>query len=389
MIKILHVLPAIAPRYGGPSTAIRSLCDAQSRQDNIEIEVVATDADGASGIFNPKGYIDCCPVHLLPRSVSEQWKYSRGLGVWLRENVARFDLVHIHALWSYASGAAARAARKANVPYILRPAGMLSTYAFQHHGLKKRLYWQWVERQTVLHAAGFHATSTGESLDITSVRRDAKVFVIPNGVDKAAWDSPRKPDELRRRCNINSPDIPIVLFLSRLHPKKGVTDLLIPGFAMLKRPAHLAIAGGVDEHDPGYEKEVQTAIQQFKIGNRTTLLGPVLGTDRWGMFDGAACFILPSHSENFGIVVAEAMSRKCAVIVTDQVQCCEHVQAACAGITISRSAEAVAAALDQVLESPASCQAMGLNGAKYASEKFAWSGVADQVLGMYQSIIGK
>ena len=79
MIKILHVLPAIAPRYGGPSTAIRSLCDAQSRQENIEIEVVATDADGASGVFNPKGFIDCCPVHLLPRTVSEQWKYSRGL----------------------------------------------------------------------------------------------------------------------------------------------------------------------------------------------------------------------------------------------------------------------------------------------------------------------
>jgi glycosyltransferase involved in cell wall biosynthesis len=364
------------------------MAEALNRLAGVTAEVATTDADGPGGRIDPKGMPPGVGTHLFPRSFSEQWKFSPGLRRWLGRHAGDYDLLHVHAVWSFATAAAGAAARRAGVPYVVRPAGMLSAYTWGRGGWKKRLYWSLFERKTVFGAAGFHATSTGEAAEIEAVRPGARTFVIPNAVGPGAWSVPSDPEALRNRCGPAAGGRPILLFLSRLHPKKGLTDLLLPALARLRPDAVLAIAGGPDPHAPGYEKEVRRAIDQLGLRDRVVLLGPVTPADRWGLFDGAAAFVLPSHAENFGIAVAEAMARGCPVVVSDRVQACEHVTAAGVGRVVPPDVAPLADALEAVLAEPSARTRMGEAGRRYAAAQFDWNRVAVRLLAMYRECAG-
>jgi glycosyltransferase involved in cell wall biosynthesis len=256
---------------------------------------------------------------------------------------------------------------------------MLSEYTWRRRALVKRLYWTLVERRNVIGAAGFHATSWAEAREVKGVKPGARVVVAPNGVEDTAWTTPPDPEALRRRCGPPAADRPIVLFLSRLHPKKGLSDLLLPALARLPADAFLAVVGGPDDHAPGYEAEIRANIDRLGLRKRVALLGPIEGEARWGLFDGAAALALPSHSENFGIVVAEAMARACPVVVTDGVQAADHVTAAGAGHVVPPAVEPLAAALDSVLSCSAARPSLGEAGRRYAAEHFTWDRVAAAV----------
>jgi glycosyltransferase involved in cell wall biosynthesis len=353
----------------------------------VVAEVAATDADGPGGWLAPTDVPRRITTHLFRRDFSERWKFSAGLWRWLQRHVAEYDLIHTHAMWSFATAAAAAAARRAGVPYLIRPAGMLSSYTWGRRAIAKRAYWALVERRNVVGAAGFHATSRDEAREIEAVRPNARMVVTPNGVEDAAWTTPRNPDALRRRCGPAAWDRPIILFLSRLHPKKGLADLLLPSVARLPADAFLAIAGGPDDHAPAYEAEVRATVDRLGLNKRVALLGPVEGISRWELFDGAAAFALPSHSENFGIVVAEAMARGCPVVVTDGVQSAEHVTAAGAGRVVPPAVDPLAAALDAVLSDPVARVTLGEAGRHYAAEHFSWDRVAAAVRRLYDDCL--
>jgi glycosyltransferase involved in cell wall biosynthesis len=382
-LKILHVIPAVAPRYGGPSTAIWPLVAGLNSLPSLIVDVATTDADGPRGRLAISDLPTGLTVRLFRRNWSEQWKVSLDLHAWLRRHVAEYDLIHIHAVWSFATAAAARAAQRAGVPYIVRPAGMLSDYSWTHRGWKKRLYWSLVEQRTIQSATGFHVTSGQEAGEVRALRPDARVFVIPNGVAESAFSTPTDQGALRARCGEAAGVLPLVLFLSRLHPKKGIVDLLLPAIATMRTPCFLAIAGGADAHSPEHEAEVTRAIERIGLQKRVALLGGVSGDDRWAMFDGADVFVLPSHAENFGIVVAEAMARGCPVVVTDAVQSCAHVTAAGAGEVVRRDVRALAQSLDRVLAEPQLRDTYGNAGRAYAAEHFRWECIAEQVRQMY------
>ena len=150
-LRVLHVVPAVAPRYGGPSAAIWPPVNNLNRIKSVRAEIVATDANGAGGRLSNADLLEDAPVHLFRRTCSERWKISLGLRKWLRGHAGDYDMLHIHALWSFATAAAARAAERDGVPYILRPAGMLSDYSWHRSAWKKRLYWRLIERRIGLH----------------------------------------------------------------------------------------------------------------------------------------------------------------------------------------------------------------------------------------------
>jgi glycosyltransferase involved in cell wall biosynthesis len=387
-VKVLHVIPGVAPRYGGPSGVILAMVAALNELDGVQAEIATTDADGPGRRLKsadvPKLTFS---VHMFRRTCSEQWKVSLGLKDWLRYHAGDYDLIHIHAVWSFATAAAARAADRSGVPYIVRPAGMLSNYSWNRQGWKKRLYWNLVEKRTIQHAAVFHATSDAEAEEIRAARSDARVFVIPNGVEDAAFAVPSDPTALRQHCGPNVGDLPILLFLSRLHPKKGIVDRLLLAVASMRSPCFLAIAGGEDPHAPSYEREVRQAIERLGLRQRVALLGPVASADRWAMFDGADVFVLPSHSENFGVVVGEAMARGCPVVVTDAVQSCEHVRAAGAGEVVPGDVAALATALERMISQPELRRAYGEVGRVYAQVHFRWDRIAEQIHQMYREVL--
>lgn len=386
-MRILHVIPGIAPRYGGPSAAIGSMVAALNRTSGVTAEIATTDADGAGRRLDSLALRPDVVTHLFPRTCSERWKFSVGLWAWLRRHTKSYDLLHIHALWSFAPAAGAAAARSAGTPYIIRPAGMLSNYTRQRNAWQKRISWSLVESRVVRGAAAFHATSADEAKEIATVRPDARIFVIPQGIEEAAWQAPHEPEALRRRCGLDGTARPILLFLSRLHPKKGLVDLLLPALQQLSSDVFLAIAGGPDEHVPGYGQDVRQTIDRLQLNSRVALLGNVQPAERWALFDGATALVLPSHSENFGIVVAEAMARGCPALVSDAVHAGEHVRAASAGHVFARDPAAIAASLNAVLTDPSARARLGDAGRRYASANLTWDHVARQLLAMYRSCV--
>ncbi|MGC1272184.1 MAG: glycosyltransferase [Planctomycetaceae bacterium] len=361
-----------------------------NRWPGVVAEVATTDADGPGGRLSACSlpvHADC--VHLFRRTFSERWKYSGDLWRWLQCHVADYDLLHIHSLWSFASAAAASAARRAGVPYIVRPAGMLSPYSWGRGVWHKRLYWSLAERATVHGAVGFHVTSEDEAAEVRAVRTDARTFVIPNGVDDGAWTAGTNQTELRRRCGERAGNRPLVLFLSRLHPKKGITDLLLPAMARLKSDAFLALVGGTDPHAPGYDAEVISAIDRLGLNDRVAMLGPVAVKERWQLFDGADVFVLPSWSENFGVVVAEAMARKCPVVVTEGVHSRTIVAAAGAGRIVRPDPGDIAAALDDLVADPDSRARMGCRGREYIETHLGWESIARSLVSAYQECLSR
>lgn len=389
-MKILHVISVIAPRYGGPSAVILPLCEALNRLPGVDIELATTDADGPGRRIDAARVKTRFPIHVFPRVLSERWQYAPKLGRWLQTNALKFDVLHIHALWTYAPGIAMRCARRAGVPYLLRPAGMLSPYTFARRPMLKKLAWAARERAVLRHAAGFHTTSDEERAEVLRLHPAARVCVVPNGIDEAAWSIPprQRADGPYEEIGTHSINRPIILCLSRLHPVKGIVDLLLPAFARMVTRASLVIAGGADERAPQYETEIRDTVARLGIQNRVTLIGRTEGAEKWALYDLADVFVLPSHTENFGVVVAEAMARSCAVVVTDQVQASSHVRAAGAGLVVGRCVRSLSAALDDLVGDASRRMTMGEGGHIYARKHLQWDAIAATVARMYQDFAG-
>lgn len=389
-LRILHVIPGVEARYGGPSAVIRALCTALVANGEVDVHL-ATTAEQRRGqpATDATELSDWpCPAFAFPRTGGERWKRSPGLKKWLRANVAQYDAIHVHALWSYASQAAARAAVRAGVPVIIRPAGMLSQYTFAHGRWTKWAYWNLIEKRTVFSAAAFHATSSQERADILRVRPSAQVHVHANGVDERGFSRIASSSVGAGPGTATDPRPYRFLFLSRLHPKKGLLDLLLPVFEQLPAHSHLTIVGGGDSHAPEYAAEVQRRIAGSPARSRIELIGGVSPDTRWEWYDRSDCFVLPSHSENFGVVVGEAMARGRPVVVSDQVQSCEHVAAAGAGWVLPRTIPEWTRVLANLVQNPESGTAAGVRGRAWAEQKFSWPQIARDIARMYQHVCG-
>ena len=385
-MRVLHVIPAVAPRYGGPSTAIWPMTSALRELRGFDVEIATTDADGPGGRLAmtdlPK---DAGTVHLFPRENGENLKYSRSLSHWLSIHSVDYDVIQVHSNWNYPVAAACRAARRADVPYILRPCGMLSNYTWQKSKWKKRVYWWLRERSNIRNAAGFHVTSNEERQEVLQLGVTSPIDVIPLGIETETWETSVDSTWLREQCP-QAKTRPILLFLSRLHPKKGITDFLLPALAQLKTDAFLAIVGGEDDHAPGYTRHVVDEITRLGLVDRVALLGPVSPLRRWAAFDGADLFVLPSHSENFGIVVAEAMARGKPVVVTTGVQFGEHVTASEAGTVVHPDVGELAASIDLWLSDPSRRARAGELGQRYIRDRFTWQRAAERMADLYRRV---
>lgn len=375
-MRVLHIIPAISPRYGGPTTNLFPLCRALAGE-GCEVEIASTDADGPDGRLESSQIPSDLQIRLFPRTWSESWKYSRLFAKWIGAHVSDYDLIHTHAVWSHLPGCGAMAAIRKKVPFVVRPAGMLSSYSMGRKSVAKNVLWWLREGKMVAHASAFHATSQGEAQEISRLRPDADIWTIPHGLPEEAFSVPAEPDWLRQKCP-GAGNNPIILYFSRIHPKKGLSDILIPAFSQMNPEAHLAIAGGEDSHVPGYENEVRRQVQLLGMENRVSFLGPIAPEDRWRLLDGAAVFVLPSQAENFGVVVTEAMARGTPVVISDQVQIGDIVENNSGGRVIPRDATLWAQTLTELLQAPWN---------RYPRFRGTWDTAAKAVIQGYEKIL--
>ncbi|MCS6813920.1 MAG: glycosyltransferase, partial [Cyanobacteria bacterium] len=294
-----------------------------------------------------------------------------------------YDLVDTHYLFSYAPTCAAAIARYRGIPYTMRTMGQLSPWALAQSRLKKQLYIKLVEQRNLDRAAVVHCTSEGEASDVSQFGIQAPLVTVPLGVDSP----PVIPDasaKLHQKYDIPT-EASVILFLSRLHYKKR-PDLLLQALQHLGkcRPFHCLLAGS---GDVDYVRYLQQQITSLGLTQRVTMPGFVEGYDKHLLLQGSDVFVLPSFSENFGIAVAEALQAGLPVVITPDVQIAPEIAKAGAGLVVEGTAEAVAAALEQLLASPDWRCLLGRQGKILAADRYSWKAVAHEQQTIYELIL--
>jgi glycosyltransferase involved in cell wall biosynthesis len=373
---VLHVVPALAPRYGGPSTAAIGMSRAL-RAAGVETLIAATDADGPARLPLPDGvpttYQDA-PVVLFRRAGGDGFKWSRGLASWLAAHAAGFDLVHVHAVFSHASWAACRAARRASVPFIVRPLGTLDVRNLSRHRLRKRVLFAMGLAADLRAAAFVHYTSEVERrASETALPWLPAGGVIPLGIDDACFDMTPHPEQP-----------PYVLVLSRLDPKKGI-DVVIDAFHRLP-PAcddwRLVVAGtGAGD----YVAHLRARAEAGRAAARIAFPGWMDGADRLRAIRGASLVALASEQENFGLAVVEGLAAGVPAVVTPGVDLADAMAEAGAGWIADRTAASMAERLRVAMADEDERRRRGA-AARVFAQRFRWDAVARQLIDLYDRL---
>ena len=340
-MNILHIIASVDPAGGGPLEGI-------VRQD------AACRAAGLSGVrelvtLDPPGspFLVDFPmtVHALGRPQSgagdplrralDRWGYTPDLAPWLRENISRYDAVIVNGLWNYAPFAAAQVLPGSATPYFVFTHGMLDPWFKQTYPLKhlaKQAFWLAGEGRLLAGARSVFFTCEEE-------RRKARGQFLGHSTYQetvvgygAVAPPPRAPalDAAFRAATPGLGERDYLLFLSRIHPKKGC-DLLIEAFARVanEQPHIDLVMTGPDQ--TGWRPELEALADRLGVATRVHWTGPLYGDAKWGALYGAQAFALPSHQENFGIAVAEALGCGTPVLISNQVDIWREIEGAGAG----------------------------------------------------------
>jgi glycosyltransferase involved in cell wall biosynthesis len=321
MMRLLHVIRTLNPVFGGPTDSVRMFVKAHQRMGN-EVEVATLD-DPAADFSNIPG------VQVQAFGPTKpNYHYQPKLETWLKENCRRFDGIIVNGIWQYHALAARRgiAGRR---PYVVFAHGMLDPYfmrRFPLKHLKKLPYWILFERKNLDLAEAVCFTSTEEmriAAEGFPFSGRFKRVIVPYGTIGPSGE----PESLKKTFVTACPAVAgkrYLLFLGRLHPKKGC-DLLLRACAKALPHSIDLVMVGPDEI--GWQSELRALASRLDIGDRVHWTGALRGDAKWGAFYGADAFVLPSHQENFGIAVADALACGTIPLISDKVNIAREVEA--------------------------------------------------------------
>ncbi|GAB4144433.1 MAG: glycosyltransferase [Cyanobacteria bacterium J069] len=395
-MRVLQIIPAISPIYGGPSQMVTGFSKALAGA-GVAVTILTTDANGDTGqapltvpLYQPVQQ-DGYEIRYFRQTGRQRYKFSVGLLRWLSLHAPEFDLAHIHALFSPVSSAAAAIARTRRLPYILRPLGTLDPIDLKKKRRLKQLYAALLERPNLAGAAAVHFTSHQEAETAERFGLSLRDWVLPLGVDQSDFAvAPAARQAIaqatRDRLGI-PPDRPVVLFLSRLDPKKGL-DLLIPALEQVQQAGILFhwILAGSNPQDPAYENQVRDRLQGSPLSACSTQTGFVAGQPKRDLLLLADLFVLPSYYENFGIAVAEAMAAGVPVVVSNQVPLHQDIAQAQAGWVVPCRSDALADTLAIALQSVHRPQ-RGEAAQRWARQHYTWEAIAQRTVQHYEIIL--
>ena len=371
-MRVLHVAPSFARRDGGPSEVLRGLIPAL-RSLGATVELIATD----KGVNESDADLLSDPGTTVFRSHQpDSWTFCPAMAGPMQDAVRRADIVHIHSIQTFTSTITMRAARKANVPYVIQPHGALDSYHWKQRKLKKSFYMASIDRFGVNGLDGVLYSSPRETADGAAVLRKVPAFSMPLGVD---------PSLLTLARTIPAYGPQEVLFLGRVTAKKRL-DVLLEAFAeprLRDLDARLTVAGPIDArlaYDP-----LELAAQ-LGVADRVDFLGQVDAAMRRRLLARAAIFVLPSEDESFGVAVAEALAAGCPVIATSQVGIASTAEAE-GGLRIcALDPTDIAAVLGELLESPSEAATLGQRGQAHARGRYTWEHAAKAALSCYERV---
>ena len=347
-MKILHVISSVNPSGGGPVEGIKQLGMTLTTAGH-RVEVTSLDRPDAP-------FLDQFPLALHALGPTKLgYAYASRLVPWLRANRSQYDAVVVNGIWQYHSFGAWRALRNSSTPYVLFTHGMLDPwfkkrYPLKH--LKKWMYWPWAEYRVLRDARAVLFTCEEERMLARSsfCLYRCNELVVSYGTARPKGDPQLELDAFFDRHPALR-GMKLALFMGRIHEKKGC-DLVIEAFAKVLGPHpdwHLVIAGPDQD---GWQKTLNDRGARLGLSSRVTWAGMVAGSVKWGALRAAEVLMLPSHQENFGIVVAEALAVGVPALISNKVNIWREVDADGAGIVSDDTLEGVCGQLQSYLDMP-------------------------------------
>lgn len=363
-MKLVNVVPHINAEASGPSYSVPRLCQAIAARGH-EVILSCLAAERA--------------IPGVRTEVHPAWPILRGFAVShrhalaLRQASRRVDIVHNHSLWSMVNVASGWMVPGQRAKLVTSPRGTLSEWALGHNRRRKQLMWP-LQRRALLRADLLHATSEEEYADIRRLGLRAPVAIVPNGIDLPAL-VPRFAPEGERT----------LLFLSRVHRVKGI-ERLLDAWAALEPSFPQWRLRIVGPGEPEYIASLQ-AQATHNDSRRVTFDGPLYGNAKAAAYRNADLFVLPTHSENFGMVVAEAMAQECPAIVGHGAPWSGLDNEGC-GWWIPNDVDSLRATLDAAMTlSPEALQVMGARGRRWMHRDYSWDGVAGMMEAAYRWVM--
>lgn len=386
-MKVLVVAPYVSFVYGGTARVVRDLAYALGKQ-NIHVDVVTTNASGGHSLDVPleQWVIDThFRVQYFPCWHRYDLVVSLGLLRWLEQHIGNYDLVHTHTLFSPLLSWLYRLCWIRGIPYLMTPHGMLEPWALAHKPTKKAFYLKLVEKKALAKASAVHVLTHSEAKSLAAMGLKNTVL-LPNGIDAQALPGLSNP-ELFYQHFPEAKGKTLILFMSRLDPKKGL-DLLAGAFAKARAKfphTHLAIAG---PDSVGYRVKVEQCFADAGCLDAVTFTGMLTGDLKQAALSVSSIFTLPSYSEGFSISVLEAMAASLPCIITTGCNFPEAAEAGAAQV-VAIDSEAIAQALVNCLSDWPGAQAMGDRARRFVLDHYTCDQIATRLIAVYKAILEK
>jgi len=381
-MKVLHIVSSLSWKWGGPTAVVVGLSKSLA-QKGVDVSIFAPSEElSLDKIVRPERV----EVRLFRKNIfSKIWAgYSINLARTLKLELDYFDLIHIHGSWNYPCYVAYRAAKKFGKPYIITTHGTLDSWCLNHKRLKKKIYAVVIQKLILEAAKAIHAITIEEAKHIRNYGIKTPISVIPNGIEPAEYRDIPLPKELEK-IHPELAGKKVVLFLGRIHPKKGL-DLLAKAFGKIvkDRSNVMLIIAGPDSK--GYKDKITAILESMGVLDKTIFTGLLTGKEKLAVLNRADVFVLPSHSEGFSIAILEAMMSELPVIITHQCHFPEVAKAK-AGIIIEPDVDQLTIALLNLLDNAHLRKIMGENGQQLILKNFTWDKIAGKMVQLYKEVL--
>lgn len=369
-MRVVHVTAATGRAGAGVTAAVEGMVAGLATHPRVDLSLVGIcppgeDWDSRADLHAHRARVASWP----PRMFS----YAPGLERLMVD--LRPSIVHQHGIWQYSGIVTSRLREVLGVPLVVSPHGMLAPRAMAHRAGRKKLAWWLYQKRAIEAADMFHVTSEREREDVRALGLRQPVAVVPFGIDV--------PDA----CPVRTNSGPMTaLFLSRIHPIKGVLDLL-HAWARVRPAGWRLVVAGPDECN--HTSEVAAAIDHLGLTSSVSLRGACWAADRDRLMDSCDLFVLPSHSENFGLIVAEACGRGLPVITTQGTPWRSIHEHGC-GWWVPVGVEGLSGGLEQACRlDRSSLEAIGRRGWQMVAGSYSWQQATDRLLGVYDWLLGR
>ena len=377
MISVIQTVGSLAPETGGPARSVPHLSLALAEEG---MEVTLLSIDLGSRFSAP-----LVPIHPLLNTVIVPARFSLGMRTVLVPEFRKAlegiyndkgnFILHDHGIWLPQNGITAQIAAKYQIPFVISPRGMLEPWSLQFHRWRKLVAWHLYQKRFLNNASVIHATSDYEAQNINQLGLNPPIAVVPNGTElpKSPLVHSAKSTPKRR-----------LLFISRIHPKKGLLNL-IQAMSLLSLDDWELVIAGYDEGN--YRQEIESAVKKEGLENVVSFYGPVGDQEKWELYASSDLFVLPSLSENFGIVVAEALAAGITVITTTETPW-EDLKRYNCGWWVEPTVDNLLEALrDATALSDEKRSEMGEKGRKLVETKYTWRVVARDMISIYKDLV--